>query len=59
MYKTVIPVSVKAAETSVAGKSIYRYDKNGATAKAYAEFTGEVMKDGEKERNRHEASRSR
>ncbi len=59
VYKTVIPVSVKAAETSAAGKSIYRYDKNGAAAKAYAEFTGEVMKDGEKERNRHEASRSR
>lgn len=59
VYKTVIPVSVKAAETSAAGKSIYRYDKNGAAAKAYAEFTGEVMKDGEKERNRHEASHSR
>ncbi len=59
VYKTVIPVSVKAAETSAAGKSIYRYDKNGAAAKAYAEFTGEVMKDGEKERNRHETSRSR
>ncbi len=59
VYKTVIPMSVKAAETSAAGKSIYRYDKNGAAAKAYAEFTGEVMKDGEKERNRHEASRSR
>jgi len=59
VYKTVIPVSVKAAEISAAGKSIYRYDKNGAAAKAYAEFTGEVMRDGEKERNRHEASRSR
>ncbi|MCM1245292.1 MAG: AAA family ATPase [Roseburia sp.] len=59
VYKTVIPVSVKAAETSAAGKSIYRYDKNGAAAKAYADFTGEVIRDGEKQRNRHEASLSR
>lgn len=59
VYKTVIPVSVRAAETSVAGKSIYRYDKKGAAAKAYADFTGEVMRDGEKERNRHEPSLDR
>lgn len=56
VYKTVIPVSVKAAETSAAGQSIYRYDKNGAAAKAYADFTGEVMRDGEKERHRHETA---
>lgn len=59
VYKTVIPVSVKAAETSAAGKSIYRYDKNGAAAKAYADFTGEVMRDGEKQRHRHETPLSR
>lgn len=59
VYKTVIPVSVKAAETSAAGKSIYRYDKNGAAAKAYADFAGEVMRDGEKQRNKNEASLSR
>lgn len=53
VYQTVIPISVKAAETSAAGKSIYRYDKNGAAAKAYADFTGEVMRDGEKQRHRH------
>ena len=35
VYQTVIPVSVKTAETSAAGKSIYAYDKNGAAAKAY------------------------
>lgn len=59
VYKTVIPISVKAAETSAAGTSIYRYDKNGAAAKAYADFTGEVIKDGEKQRNRHETTLSR
>ena len=42
VYQTVIPVSVKAAETSTTGKSIYAYDKNGAAAKAYAEFTRET-----------------
>ena len=56
VYKTVIPVSVKAAETSAAGESIYRYDKNGAAAKAYADFTREVIRDGEKQRHRNEAT---
>lgn len=61
VYKTVIPISVKAkaAETSAAGKSIYRYDKNGAATKAYVDFTGEVMRDGEKQRHRHETTLSR
>lgn len=56
VYQTVIPVSVKAAETSATGKSIYSYDKNGTVAKAYMEFTREVVKDGEKQRNQHESS---
>ena len=59
VYKTVIPVAVKAAETSAAGKSIYRYDKNGAAAKAYEAFTREVIRDGEKRRHKHEPSHSR
>lgn len=59
IFQTVIPVSVKAAETSAAGQSIYRYDKNGAAAKAYEKFTGEVVRNGEKKRNQHETSRSR
>ena len=59
VYQTVIPVGVKAAETSAAGQSIYRYDKNGTVAKAYASFTREVVRDGEKQRNKAEPSRSR
>ena len=39
VYQTVIPVGVKAAETSAAGQSIYSYDKNSTVAKAYASFT--------------------
>lgn len=52
VYQTVILVGVKAAETSAAGQSIYRYDKNGTVAKAYASFTREVIRDGERQRNK-------
>ena len=57
VYQTVIPVAVKAAETSAAGQSIYSYDKNGAAAKAYGAFTREVIRSGE--RNKNAASLSR
>ena len=59
VYQTVIPVAVKAAETSAAGKSIFRYDKKSAAAKAYEAFTREVIRDGEKRRHKHEPSHSR
>lgn len=59
VYQTVIPVAVKAAETSAAGQSIYSYDKNGAAAKAYQAFTREVVRDGEKQRNKNATSLSR
>lgn len=59
VYDTTIPVAIKAAETSAAGKSIYAYDKNNPVAKAYESFTKEVLKDGEKQKHRHEASLSR
>ncbi len=58
-YQSVIPVAVKAAEASAAGKSIYHYDKSSTVAKAYAEFTKEVIRDGEKQRNKNAASLSR
>ena len=59
VYQTVIPVGVKAAETSAAGQSIYSYDKNSTVAKAYASFTREVVRDGERQRNKIAPSRSR
>ena len=52
IYKTEIPHSVKAAETSAVGKSIFAYDKNGKAANAYREFTKEVL-DNAKQRNKH------
>lgn len=48
IYRTNIPVAVKAAEVSSMGKSIYAYDPNGTVAKAYAELTKEVLSDGER-----------
>ena len=59
IYDTIIPVSIKAAETSAVGKSIYVYDKGGKAAKAYEEFVKEVVRDGEKQRNQFKSSRSR
>lgn len=38
-----IPFSVKAAETSAVGKSIYKHAKNGKVAAAYEKLTEEVI----------------
>ena len=59
VYQTVIPVAVRAAETSAAGKSIFSYDRNSTVARAYESLTEEVLKDGERQRNQHDPSRSR
>ena len=48
IYKTQIPIAVKAAEISAAGRSIYAYDKGSKVAQAYADFTKEVLADGER-----------
>ena len=48
MYRTHIPIAVKAAETSSKGKSIFAYEPNSTVSKAYAEFTKEVLADGRK-----------
>ena len=52
IYKTEIPLSVKAAETSAVGMSIYTYDGSGKAADAYKDFTKEVL-DGGQQRNKH------
>ena len=43
IFSTVIPHSVRAAESSLMGMSIYKYDPNGKVANAYEAFTREVM----------------
>ena len=60
IYKSSIPVAVKAAEVSSKGKSIYAYEPNSTVSKAYADFTREVLADGrQKERLRSVNEKSR
>ena len=44
IFKTEIPHSVRAAETSAVGKSIYAHDPNGKVADAYRALTREVLR---------------
>jgi len=60
VFKTEIPLSIRAAETSAQGKSIYAYAPRGIVAKAYEAFTKEVQEIGEKQRKRqHQTNLSR
>ena len=43
IFDSIIPLSVRAAETSAEGKSIYLHDPAGKVAAAYASLTREVM----------------
>ena len=56
IYDAKIPTAVKAAEMATRGVSIYSYDKNSPVAKAYQELTKEVIKDGEKRRDKSKSS---
>ena len=47
VYDTEIPFSVRAAEISAAGKSIYEHDPMGKVAEAYKKLTKEVLKNAE------------
>ena len=49
IYNSQIPLAVKAAEVSAAGKSIYAYEPSSKVAGAYESFTKEVL-NGEKQR---------
>ena len=48
IYRTAIPIAVKAAEVSSKGKSIYAYEPSSTVSKAYTDFTKEVLADGRK-----------
>jgi len=43
VFPVEIPLSIRAAETSAAAKTIYDYDPKGKAASAYSELTKEVM----------------
>jgi chromosome partitioning protein len=50
IFDTEIPRSVRAAEISAEGKSIFAHDPHGKVAAAYKELTKEVIRDAEKRR---------
>lgn len=52
VYDTEIPRGVKAAEMSAAGVSIFNFEPRSAVAKAYEQFTKEVLEH-EKCREKH------
>ncbi len=52
VFDTDIPHSVRAAEISAEGKSIFEHDPKGKVAEAYRELTKEVLAIGEKKRKR-------
>ena len=47
VFANCIPMSVRAAEISAEGKSIFLHDPNGKVAEAYEELTKEVLSDEE------------
>jgi len=49
VFNTEIPLSIRAAEISAEGKSIYAYDPKGKVAMAYESLTKEVQGSGEKQ----------
>ena len=52
MNDQTIPRSVRAAEISAVGKSIFQHDPKGKVAEAYKSLTGEVMANAEKQLKR-------
>jgi chromosome partitioning protein len=61
VFQSEIPLSIRAAETSAKGKSIYAHDPHGLAAKAYEAFTKEVQSIGSEKRcaKQHQADLSR
>ena len=58
VFDTVIPHSIRAAECSAEGKSIFAYDPKGKVAQAYNALTKEVIQH-EKQRQKHRAEIAR
>ncbi len=58
VFKTEIPIAVKAAEASAAGRSLFEYDAGCKATKAYEELTKEVLENG-KQRIKAEPSHAR
>ena len=52
VFDTVIPFSIRAAESNVENKSIFAYDKNSKVAKAYEDLTKEVLEIEQRQKDR-------
>ena len=50
VFEQTIPRSVRAAETSAAGKSIFQHDPKGKVAEAYQSLAKEVLADADRQR---------
>ena len=50
VFEQTIPRSIRAAETSAAGKSIFAYDPKGKVAEAYKSLAKEVQADADRQR---------
>ena len=59
IFDTEIPMAVKAAEASRAGKSIFSYDGTSKPALAYEQLAREVMKNAERSKQRDQITLSR
>lgn len=55
IFDNTIPLSVRAAEISAEGTSIYAHDPHGKVAQAYESLTREVLKI-EKQRQKYKAN---
>ena len=58
IYDTIIPQGIKAVEGTMAGQSLFTYDKNSKPAIAYQNFCKEVLRN-EKQRIRNETTHTR
>lgn len=59
IFETEIPIGIKASEATAEGMSIFAYDTKCSVARAYHNFTKEVLKDGEREKIQHRAAECR
>lgn len=55
IYRSTIPVAVKAAEAAIKGTSIYACEAKNPASKAYANFTKEVLANGRQKERLHTA----
>ena len=59
VFRSEIPFSVRAAECSLSGESIFSHDRNGKVAAAYEALTKEVTEIEERTKNRSGPDRVR